>query len=182
MYIFVGLASGILLGFFQLDHLATVLLLSTVMLALAHVIFIVVSSNRRSRVYRYLAATYGFDFTEAQAQPWTLIAIDPVKGDAPFIWRTVSGSLNGSHISFSDVELSGAILHPWWYRSVPSFSMKFLGFFGVSVATMVSIGGRSTVMSVPFSPWVDNAFASQRQMESALLKVRGMAVPAKAGH
>jgi hypothetical protein len=176
MYILSVLAGSAILVFFGLDYLASLLLVCTIALALAHAIFIIESSYRRSDLYHRMATKFGLDYTEAQLSPWKFISVDPAKGDRPFVLRTIMGRVSGRYLSFSDVKLSGAFLHPWWYRSVPSFSMRYLGFFGISVATIVSIDGRPTIMRAPFSPWLDNAFASQGQIEGLLLRLGGSAV------
>jgi hypothetical protein len=121
----------------------------------------------RSVFFRRLANQHNLAFSEAKYPFWKFISVDPVIRDAPFIWRSLTDTINGHTVTVRDMQSQGALPHPWWYRGIGSD----LRFFGISSETTLSIDGVQRIIKPTWSPVFYNRFATQGQIESALEQV-----------
>jgi hypothetical protein len=103
MYLVPGVLGSAILVAFGARALGVALLLSTLAFALLHLAFVIFSHHRRSHVFRHVGQKYALCNSETRLPLWTIIAVDPAKGDAPFIWRTMKGRLGNHDVSVSDV-------------------------------------------------------------------------------
>lgn len=133
-----------------------------------HLIWLEVSQHRRSHAFRHIAYKFGLKFDETRLRFWRFLAVDPVRGDKPFIWRSLAGSINGRSVVVQDVERCGVMPHPWWYRTSPAAP---LGVFGVSSGTEVVIDGTVSNAEPPMHPLFYNRFVSVGQIENILADI-----------
>jgi hypothetical protein len=127
-----------------------------------HLVFLRVTWARRSAFFRRLAKHYELQFTETNYPPWKFISVDIVRGDAPFVWRSVAGPVNGHQVLVQDIEREGALPHPWWHRTV------WRGFFGISSETTISVDDQGQIIMPPRHSLFYNRFARPKDVEDTL--------------
>lgn len=147
-----------------MDHLVFYLIVSLGIVVIIYGAWLYTSWRKRSQIFRALAQQYGLAFTENTPSFWTLISVDVVRGDTPFVWRELRGSIKGREIVIQDIERQGLFWHPWWYRSPPTR----LSTLGVSSETRLVSGTEEMEIGKLYPAIMYNTFASAKVIVDAL--------------